>query len=572
MIGLRGLPPGLLHRLGQLSRGSAARQFERGSRNPRATQEAHLQALLQANRDTEFGRTHGFASIRDLATYRRQVPLMTSTDMMGWVGRLQAGERNLISAEPPIFYAESTGSTGKPKEVPITASYRAEFQRSLHVAMWHVYRRFPQAFRGQVMYCVGPRTIRRAPDGLEVGAMSGFNFTEMPAVIRGVYAWPYEMFQISDLRTRNWLSMQLACTSNVTFIAAIFPAPVVYLFREMARELDTLAWHVEHGRLPDWLVLTDAQRAAITPFVRADSKAAARLRHAAKTPRNLVPIVWPKLRLVYCWVSATAGLYVPELAEWLGPDVAIRDALYSASEAWCNSPMGTPEPGGPLAITSHVYEFVAADDYERVSDPRDLNATVFRCVDELDDGGRYYIVPTTASGLYRYALNDVVEVAGYRGNVPRIAFVRKGGAASNLAGEKIDESHVNDAVGQALRDAGWQATMFMLVPDLSGRVFGYTLFLELPDVAPDAALNAFAAAVEQALRAAAVDYGDMRDLGHLAPIEVCLLKPGTYDQMRQAHANAGGADAQLKIAHLVSDPDRVPAVFAEAVVGRSTQR
>src|SRR5262249_39684206 len=143
---------------------------------------------------------------------------------------------------------------------------------------------------------------------------------------------------------------------------------------------------------------------------------------------------WPALRLVYCWTGATAGLFVPELQRRLGPRVAVRDAIYAATEGWCSIPMGEDEPGGALAITSHYFEFIP----EGGGEPQPAWT--------LEDGKRYAIVVTNAAGLYRYALNDIVEVCAFHGRCPRIKFVRKTVAASNLIGEKLDESHVNLAV------------------------------------------------------------------------------------------------------------------------------
>src|SRR5258708_26455183 len=110
--------------------------------------------------------------------------------------------------------------------------------------------------------------------------------------------------------------------------------------------------------------------------------------------------------------------------------------------------MGAPEPGGALAITSHYFEFAP----EHGGEP--LPAW------ELEDGKRYQLIVSNSAGLYRYQLFDVIEVCGFHGRCPRIGFVHKTGAASNLVGEKLEESHVNDAVASALGAA--EATFFTL--------------------------------------------------------------------------------------------------------------
>ena len=112
---------------------------------------------LAANADTEYGRLHGYATIRTPAEFAARVPLVTYADLEPYVRRLMAGERGLITAEAPIFYALSTGTTGGVKQIPVTPAYRREFQKTVQVAFWHVYRRFPAAFTGRFLYSVSPR-------------------------------------------------------------------------------------------------------------------------------------------------------------------------------------------------------------------------------------------------------------------------------------------------------------------------------------------------------------------------------------------------------------------------------
>src|SRR4051812_2427923 len=90
---------------------------------------------------------------------------------------------------------------------------------------------------------------------------------------------------------------------------------------------------------------------------------------------------------------------------------------------------------------------------------------------------------TTGAGLYRYLLGDVVEVCGFHDRTPRIRFVRKYGAASNLTGENLVEDHVNRAVGDALAALGVDATYFTVAPRLGADPPGYVLYFEPRDAA-----------------------------------------------------------------------------------------
>src|SRR5206468_5546659 len=103
----------------------------------------------------------------------------TYADVEPWVARQMAGEERVLSAETPVFFASSTGTTGAPKRTPTTPRFRREFQRTVFVSMAHVAMRFRAAFTGQVLYFVGTRELERAPCGTPVGFTSGYNFATL---------------------------------------------------------------------------------------------------------------------------------------------------------------------------------------------------------------------------------------------------------------------------------------------------------------------------------------------------------------------------------------------------------
>jgi hypothetical protein len=408
-------------------------------------------------------------------------------------------------------------------------------------------QRFPDAFRGRALYFVGSRRMAVAKGGNDVGTMSGFNYGAMPKLVRGIYAWPARLFEVADLRTRAFLALLYASVGDVSLIAGIFPAPIVYLLRDLSEHAPALAKSLKEGEPPGWLSLSAEQRSAFQRDLGRDSAAARRLDRATRAPEEeKAAEAWPALKLVYCWTGATAGAFVPELQRRLGPKVAVRDAIYAATEGWCSIPMGEDRLGGALAITSHYFEFIP----ETGGEPRPAW--------ELEDGARYRIVLTNSAGLYRYDLLDVVEVCGHYRECPRIRFVQKAGAASNLVGEKLEESHVNDAVAAALREAGVEATFFTMAPAKGLRVPGYVLLLELRAAADTALLQKIRDRAEGALGAAASDYARLRAIDHLARLEIRQIAAGTYDRVRQAKVADGSAEAQLKTAHLVDDAGKLP--------------
>src|SRR4051794_8681465 len=103
--------PALLHALAQATRARTALAFSRATRAPMEAQEERLATLMQRNAQTGYGKLHGLGEIATPAAYARRVPLMTPADLEPWVNRLMNGERRVLTADDPLYYVRTTGST-----------------------------------------------------------------------------------------------------------------------------------------------------------------------------------------------------------------------------------------------------------------------------------------------------------------------------------------------------------------------------------------------------------------------------------------------------------------------------
>ena len=95
-------------------------------------------------------------------------------------------------------------------------------------------------------------------------------------------------------------------------------------------------------------------------------------------------------------------------------------------------------------FTDNYYEFASLQDWGSKN-------PVFLSLTELEPGQDYYIFVTTASGLYRYNINDVVTATEGIGNCPGLRFLRKGKGVTNITGEKISEDQVISVVSKGLK-------------------------------------------------------------------------------------------------------------------------
>ncbi len=95
-------------------------RFEFKARHCRQRQLLLLNEILQENKDTEFGKKHNFANIRTVQEFRKSVPVHTYDLLESYVARQTQGEANVLVKGAPISYATTSGTTGRPKFIPIT--------------------------------------------------------------------------------------------------------------------------------------------------------------------------------------------------------------------------------------------------------------------------------------------------------------------------------------------------------------------------------------------------------------------------------------------------------------------
>jgi hypothetical protein len=219
-------------------------------------------------------------------------------------------------------------------------------------------------------------------------------------------------------------------------------------------------------------------------------------------PENLTRI-WPRLGLISCWGDGHAALHLEEIRRAF-PGVEIQPKGLLATEGFVTIPF---QGAWPVAIRSHFFEFL--------EDGRWLRLT-----HEVEKGGVYSVVLTTGGGLYRYRLEDRVEVTGFVGRTPSLRFLGKEGHVSDLCGEKLHESFVASALERAFRRTGIAPLFAMLAPE-EGPTPGYVLYLEAAP--PPPGLAELVGILEEEL-AANPHYRACVALGQLAPVRVFQIE------------------------------------------------
>ncbi|CAM9689058.1 unnamed protein product [Discosporangium mesarthrocarpum] len=217
--------------------------------------------------------------------------------------------------------------------------------------------------------------------------------------------------------------------------------------------------------------------------------------------RGYVRRVFPSCRMVSCNCTGSMAVYVPLLRWFLnnpqeeeGPSegqggggegqtgatpasgsIPIWSPMYVASEGWMgvNTDVTESERPAEKAVYTLYPKFVF---FEFLPVSRPISALSVPTppgesqegrvqgggeaekvaadpvlVHELKVGCQYEVMVTNYQGFYRYRLKDIVEVVGFKGKMPRVAFVAREGALLNARSERTSEPTLMQALSDGIK-------------------------------------------------------------------------------------------------------------------------
>lgn len=521
------------------------KQFEATTHRPAETQQRVLNRLLRNNAQTAFGREHGFDSIRTVADFQKRTPIQSFSGFSPWVDRIAAGEKAVLTREPVVFFNKSSGTSGKPKLIPVTQSWIKETGRLRKIWGGLAAAEHPHLLSGKAISIVYSANGGMTEGGIEYGSLSGRVYLQSPLVLRRRYALPYEIAQITDPESKQYASMRLAAIQNVTFLFSTNAATVLSMVETGEQRAEELIRDVADGTLSANLDLPAGVREGLSPYLQANPEAARRLDKIFREKGTLRPMdYWPQCSLLGCWLGSTVGVASKRLPEWFAPSLAVRDVGLAASEGVFTLPVSNQVSSGPLTVDTNFYEFIPVENSDE-ADPPTLTA------EQLTVGSEYVIVITTSAGLYRYNINDVVRVTGMYHGTPMVEFVRKGSDSTNLSGEKMDISHILTTVETAQRETGVAILNFKVQADTEK--FQYRFHVELGD--PSADKVKLARSLETHLAATNPFYAKRIRERQLRPLEVCVMKPGWFERYVNLALLNGARHGQFKPTLLSIQPE-----------------
>lgn len=533
-----------------------AKSFLDGASRAREVQEGLLVDLVRRHAESQFGRDHGFAEIRSFDDYRRRVPIRGYDGHEPYIAKVRNGDLSALfgPGTEVLMFAKTSGTTATPKTIPVTRETLRAYKDGWTI--WGIMAF--DAHPGMIENGLRP-ILQFASDwresftasGIPCGAITGLTAQMQMPLVRLQYCMTPDTARIKDIESKYYMALRLSIYRELGTIIAANPGTIRAIARIGERESETLLRDIRNGTVdPKWAVSDEIRK-------RLRFRTARRRRAAYKRLEGLVGRTggfrpkdyWPNLEFLACWMGGTMGAYVPELAPWFG-EKPVRDPGLIASEGRMTIPIADGTPSGLLDYAHHVFEFIPEDQAD-AEQPETVLAA------DLVEGRRYFLLMTTAGGLYRYNIFDLVECTGFHGQAPLIRFLNKGAHFSSVAGEKLSEFQAVQAVHAAQRELGARWSTFLLLPEW-GSPPRYVLLIEEQDLPAGIPGDRIAEAVDRALGESNEEYLNRRETQRLGPVALRVLPGGSWaDYQRRRLEKSGGTLEQYKKPCLIPDLEAI---------------
>ncbi len=334
-------------------------QIELFRRYPAESQEEVLLQLIARSRDTVWGKEHGYSSVSTHQQFTGNVPIQSYEELIPYVEKLRAGEKNLLWPGEVKWFAKSSGTTStKSKFIPITReSLEGTHYRGTKdcIVLYTTYNPATRLFLGKGLTLGGSHQINSFSNNSLYGDLSAILIENAPGYSDLIRTPPARIALIEDFEEKMKMITEKTVDMNITSISGV----------------------------PSWYLVL--------------------IRHILKTTgKENLHQVWPNLELFFHGGISFAPYR--EQYKKLLPDPKMHYMeTYNASEGFFAIQDDLSDSSMLLMLDYGVYyEFIPADKIG-TDNPRTLT------IGEVEKGVNYALIISTDCGLWRYAIGDTVE-------------------------------------------------------------------------------------------------------------------------------------------------------------------
>ncbi|HCC37887.1 MAG TPA: auxin-responsive protein [Treponema sp.] len=541
------------------------RELRKASKNGKKAQSDVLRRMLDNAKDTVFGKEHHFEEILKAKTpeelfdlYQQNVKINDYEDLRPYIERHKNGEADILFPGKPKMYATTSGTTKEPKWIPVTEQYYQEVYKKMNrLWFYSLVMNKPKVFYGHCVSIVGKAIEGAAPDGTVYGSISGVMQRDIPNFMKSIYPSPADVFHIADYKARYYAIMRMGIERDATLVLTANPSTLVEMQTNVNEFFDDYCDDIEHGTVSAKFNIPDNIRAAMIAYTKPNPERAAELRKLKERYGTVLPKhYWPNMQIANVWFCGNTRVYYEKIRDAFPPDCVFHEFSYVSTESKAGIVLKSNTPDTTVFGHMTYFEFIHESDLDNP------NPKIYQLY-EVKEGQRYCMLVTTSAGLYRYNMNDLLEITGFYNDFPTLKFVQKVNGTISLTGEKLHERQFIEAVHETEKKTGKIAPFFVGFAD--PQQSRYKFYYEFADQSISVSeAEAFTAHLDTFLQEYNPEYKEKRGSNRLKAPETALLGPESFERFKAACIDKGYRDGQFKVNLLMQDEKR-HAMFKELV-------
>ena len=532
----------------------ALNDIEQSTFEPRKNNEELLLRILKDNENTEYGKKYDFANIKSIEEYRKKVPYSNYDTYEPYISRMiKNKETNLITAYDVIQYAETSGSVGVQKKIPVTTRSMEVYGKYSFGKIKALAESYHKSHNEKIYHGKGLNTAETeltvADDGTPRGTVTGALSRRFRKLFPYILTSPDPvLFPIGGMNM-NYMKARFALEEpNLSFLLSAFMTNLVDMFNYIKNNWEMICDDIEKGTINED-VCHESARSVMMKYVKPNPKRANELRKIFKegfdTP--IIPRLWPNIAWVCAIGTGGFATYYERFKKFLGDNIPIDFCAYAASEGMFATCIDMNDPRFVPLLDSCFFEFLPVDAKE------DDNNTL--TIDQLEDGKEYEIIITNQCGFYRYKIKDVIRVVGRHNNCPLITFAYRKGQLVNIAAEKTTEEHLNEAVKRLGKRLNVEFNDYALYVDSDSAVSRYVMLLEPDKPMPIDVDGKMGKMLGEILSDVNVEYKFFADVrGSIDTPLVLIQQQETHALWREYKLMKGSSSNQIKPVRILDVP------------------
>ncbi|KAE8735883.1 putative indole-3-acetic acid-amido synthetase GH3.8 [Hibiscus syriacus] len=542
--------------------------IEEMTKNVDSDQERVLGEILTRNGETEYLKRFNLNGATDRETFKSKIPVVIYEDLQPEIQRIANGDKSPILSSHPIseFLTSSGTSAGERKLMPTIHEEldRRQLLYSLLMPVMNLY--VPGLDKGKGLYFLFIKAETKTPGGLLARPVltsyyKSEHFKNRPYDPFNVYTSPNETILCPDSIQSMYAQMLcgLIMREEVLRVGAVFASGLLKAIRFLQVNWKQFAHDIETGTLNP-KVTDPSVRECMNKILKPNPELAAFVTKECSEENweRIITRVWPNTKYLDVIVTGAMAQYIPTL-EYYSGGLPMACTMYASSECYFGlnlKPMCKPSEVSYTIMPNMAYfEFLphesSAPELSRDSPPRLVDLAV------LQVGKEYELIVTTYAGLCRYRVGDILKVTGFHNAAPQFRFIRRKNVLLSIDFDKTDESELQQAIENAL----------VLLKEFNTSVVEYTSYAETKHIpghyviywellvkdaanAPtDQFLSQCCFEMEESLN---VVYRQCRVADSIGPLEIRVVKNGTFEELMDYAISRGASINQYKVPRCVS--------------------